>query len=655
LHRCSPEHGHEQYVPTALDRISPSLDAALVTAETKPRTIAVAAGLIAATVFAYTNSFSVPFVFDDVAAITQNPSLEKLSTVLSPPPGLSVTGRPLVNLSLALNYAISGRAVWSYHALNLALHLGCALALFGLIRRTVSLRWMATSGRRLGRGRSNETSFPWSRYLDRYKTRPEVAFHLDPTGIAFATALIWSLHPLQTAAVTYLMQRSELLVSLSFLVTLYAFLRAAQCHVLSDTFPSFHRDALVKCHLIGDTGTSKRRVRTVWLVVSVVACACGMAAKEVMISAPLVVLLYDRTFIAGSFRAALRTRWRYYAGLATTWIILVALIVGTDSRGGSAGFASAITWSDYATTQLYAFGHYLRLVVWPVPLIFDYGDVLIRETSLVVTGAIVVVAAVAATLFALRRYPAAGFCGVTFFALLAPTTSIVPIATQTIAEHRLHLALAVPLLLLLILGLNRLTNRCGIILATSIALALGAATFARNAMYRSPVTLWADTVAKQPANARAHYNLAISLLASGSPADTTRALAELRVTLRLEPEHASAHQKLGSLLVAADRAADALPHLETAARLQPDSAAVHNDLALALVRLRRVSQAARHFATAVRLDPRHAAARYNFGNALVELARYDEALAAFEEAARLDPGDASARNNAGRLRDYLRK
>ncbi len=540
------------------------------------------ATLVVATTLAYANTFSVPFVFDDIAAITQNPSLANFVTALFPPDALSVTGRPLANLSLALNYALSRESVWSYHALNLALHLANTLLLFALVRRTLS------EGRSLLAGDS----------------------------VAFAAASLWSLHPLHTAAVTYVMQRTELLAACATLLALYAFTR--------------------------------RGVR--WLTVSVVACAAGMTAKETAVVIPLLILAYDRTFISLSVTAALRTRPAFYAALAGTWLILAALLLGTDSRGASAGFSSAISTTDYALTQLYAVPHYLRLVVWPAPLVFDYGTFLTRSLVQIVPGTLILVAFLTATVVALRRWPAAGFCGLWFFVLLAPTSSVVPIATQTIAEHRVYLALAAPLALLAFALHARFAHRASFLLIT-LSLGLGVATFARNSTYRSVLALWQDTATKSPANPRAHYNLALAQFDAG---ERPAALVSLATATLLDPTHALAHHKLGTALVADARFADALPHLAASAQLTPDSAAAHYELANLLVRLGRIADAAPHYADAVRLAPAHAAARYNFGNALAQLGRFADALVQFDEAARLDPADTSARTNAARIRDYLR-
>ena len=194
----------------------------------RPGAVWLAAGLVAlATIAAYSNSLRVPLIFDDVPSIVDNPSIQRLwpiSVPLSPPNrGQPVTGRPLLNLSLALNYAGGGVSPWGYHAANLAIHLAAALALFGLLRRTFLL--------------------------------PGMRGVCPPTALAAIIALLWAVHPLQTESVTYIVQRAESLMGLCYLLVLYGLVRGA-------------------CASRG----------IFWYVASALACLLGMATKEVMAS-----------------------------------------------------------------------------------------------------------------------------------------------------------------------------------------------------------------------------------------------------------------------------------------------------------------------------------------------------------------------------------
>ena len=162
------------------------------------RVLAVATVLILAAVGAYWNSFNVPFLLDDQWATSQNSSIQRLGRigeVLLPPGGI-IAGRPLLNLTFALNYAWGGTSVRGYHVVNLLIHICAGLALLGIVRRTLLL-----PGLRHGYG---EAALPLA---------------------AFA-ALIWTLHPLQTEAVTYISQRAESLMGLFYLLTLYCFIRS---------------------------------------------------------------------------------------------------------------------------------------------------------------------------------------------------------------------------------------------------------------------------------------------------------------------------------------------------------------------------------------------------------------------------------------------
>src|SRR5271170_509528 len=156
-----------------------------------PGVLIVAAGLLA-----YRKSYGGPFVFDDPPSILYNATIRHLWpfwSVLRPPhgEGITVGGRPVLNLSLAVNYAISGTRVWSYHALNLLIHILAGLTLFGIVRRTLE---------RVGSG--------------------DLA---RPYLLGLAITLLWILHPLQTESVTYVVQRAESLMGLFYLLTLYCF------------------------------------------------------------------------------------------------------------------------------------------------------------------------------------------------------------------------------------------------------------------------------------------------------------------------------------------------------------------------------------------------------------------------------------------------
>ncbi len=536
--------------------------------------------LIAVAVLAaYANSFSTPFVFDAATILANNPTIRHLGTALTPPhDGSTVDGRPLVNLSLAVNYAISGSGVWSYHALNLGIHLLAAWLLYGIVRRTVPG----------GPARAAAT--------------------------AFAIALLWAVHPLQTESVTYIAQRAESLAGLCYLLTLYGFIRGA------------------------------REDRPAWLAVSFLACLLGTTAKEVIVSAPLLVLLYDRTFVAGTFRGAWDRRRRYYLALAGTWVPLAVLVLGSAGRHGTAGFAAGLPWLDYVRTQTYAVVHYLRLAVWPSPLVFDYGT-LFGPGRWYLPGSVLLLL-LGGTIAGLRARDlegrTAGFLGAWFFALLAPTT-LVPVATQTIAEHRMYLPLAA-VIAAVVLAISRAVGRPAVLLVAAgiAALGLGRATAARNETYGSELALWRDTAAKRPGNDRAHNNLGNALFAAGL---VPEALEQYEQALKLHPQdNAEVQYNLGAALARQGRWPEAIAHATEAVRLAPENPDAHASLGTALANTGRMGEALDQFQAAARLNPASAALHNDLGSAWFFLGHRAEAAAEYREALRIDPGYADARN-----------
>jgi tetratricopeptide (TPR) repeat protein len=538
---------------------------------------------------AYSNGFTAPFVFDDEPSILGNPSIRSLWPLWGPllPPGdMTVSGRPLVNLTLAVNYAFGKLDVRGYHAVNVLIHALAALALFGIVRRTLE------------------------------KGAAGAAAAADAAPLALAAALLWAVHPLQTEAVMYTVQRAEALMGLFFLLALYGFIRGE--------------------------GAAPANAR--WRGVSIAACWLGMASKEVMAAAPLVVLLYDRTFAAGSFREAWRLRRAYYLWLGASWVLLGLLVLSTGGRSGTVGPGVGIGWWDYLKTQVEAVERYLALAVWPHPLVFEYGPSPVPGAREIWPGLLAVAALGAGAACAVFRKSSRGFLAAWFLAILAPT-ALVPGVRQMIAEHRMYLALA-PLCAAAVVGAHALAGRRSWVLWPAAAALLGILTLRRNAVYASPLSLWADTVAHRPGNPYAINNYGSALSQAGRAAE---AEAQLRTALGLKPDYADARANLGNALMQEGRVAEAIPEYREALRLDPvRSARGHNNLGVALYQSGDAAGAQAEFDDALRRDPAYAEARNNLGNTLLEAGRAEEAAAQLREALRLRPDYPDACNNLGR-------
>jgi len=532
----------------------------------------------------YGNALSGPFVFDDTGAIVENRHLRQLwppGVPLSAPPQVAVAGRPLVSLSLALNYAAGGLDVFGYHVVNVSLHLACALLLYGIVLRT--LRGPPLAARFAG----------------------------SSVGVALSCALIWLVHPLCTETVNYVVQRTESMMALFYLLTLYCAIRA----------------------------WDGQAVRA-WSVAAVAACTAGMLSKESMVTAPVAILLYDLAYRPAGLRSLVKRRRALYTGLLATWVVLAA-ILWTGPRSDTVGFSLGIGAVDYAKHQCVLVLDYLRTAFWPNPLVFDFGYARPFPPGIVGPYAALLAALLAATGVAYRRRPAAGFPAVWIFLLLAPTSSIVPIVSEVGAERRMYLPLAGLVVLCVVLGF-RVVSRASVpwiraaaaVLVVALAATLAWATTRRNLDYRSEETLWRTALTARPANPRAHASLGQAIHRTGRPAE---AIPHYRRALDLDDQYSDAYFNLGVAEADLGRSDLAIENYRRALRLNPKLDRAQHNLGAELANRGDLEAAIGYFREALRLRPDWASAHRNLGRALRLTGRVESALQHLREAARLDP------------------
>jgi Flp pilus assembly protein TadD len=533
--------------------------------------------IIAAGLLAYHNSFSGEFIFDDLTEIVDNPRIRQL---WPPWTALSGTSRPIVQLSLAVNYAVGGLNPWGYHAVNLAIHVVAGLILFGLLNR--SLRWHDPVA-----GKADGASW-----------------------LSLVAAVIWVVHPVQTESVTYIVQRAESLMGLFFLLTLYCVARAAE---------SARADW--------------------WNAAAVASCALGMASKPVMVAAPVMVLLYDRVFMAKSVRRALRERRGLYAGLFLGWVLLGVLLARTRHEWeSSAGLALPdVTATTYALSQPAVVLHYLRLSIGPAGQCLDYAWPAASDFGDAFPAIAAVGSLVAIVVWGFWRKPKVGFWGAWFFITLLPSSSVIPLADLAF-EHRMY----IPLAGLVVLGVTggravfeRVARRLRLqaaaqsavqtVVAGGIVLALIALTAIRNESYRDAVGMWNDVIAKRPDNARARYELGNVWMRRGR---FEEAAASYRQALQIAAGYAMAHANLATALAAQGSTEEAIGHYFQALQTRPELFEAQQNLGVLLVQRGDVGAAIHHLQAAVRLRPDLVEPHLSLADALARAGRFDEAIIA---------------------------
>ena len=412
-----------------------------------------------------------------------------------------------------------------------------------------------------------------------------------------------------------------------------------------------------------------------WWSLAIAGSLLGMASKEVMLTAPVVLVLFDRAFLYPSWRSIWESRPRrwLYAGVTITAAIPIFLMAH-GARGGTVGFDLGMNWYRYAYTQAILVPRYVGLMFWPASLSYDYGQRPLHG-PLGLPGLAAIAVAVAATVMAWRseRWRGLGFLGAFFFIVLSPSSSIVPISTEVGAERRMYLASAA-VLLVVALGCMSVfrSSRGRKFLAAVVPLvmiALFARTFVRSREYTTPEALWSGALSVVPTNARAYNSLAgfsirstpprldvadslfreaIAVDSAFTPAWTGRGAIAVKLArldeaeaflghaLALAPGDSEATTQLGRVFVANGKPDRALPLLLAVAKRFPSSEAL-TDVGTAYLTLGAVDSAVATLGRAARLDSMNATALNYLSGALVEVGRGGEAVPYATRAVQLQP------------------
>ena len=572
--------------------------------------------LVVATTLAYVPALRAPFVVDDNWAIEPAGHWQAAE-------GMPTAGRPMALATLAANYAVN-RALGvdqrpdphgpnkgvSYRLFNLFVHLFAGALLFAVLRRGM---------------REGAIPDEWRAIAD---------------PVAGIVTALWLLHPIQSEVINYIVQRTEAQASLCYLAVLYASQRA---------WP----------------GALWSRVR--WYAVAVIACVLGMLSKEIVISAPLAVMLYDRAFRLPSWRALLwpgNGRGFLYVALWISCLVPLALVARTG-RGEPPDLHLLVPWYAYLYTQCWAIAHYLRLVVWPNALSADYGFRAIHGAR-GVPGLLLLSVLGAATLAAWARVQRWGwfaFLASMFFMLLAPSSSVVPVALEIAAERRIYLALA-PVLVVAVVGVEWIRRRVAPQVSrrwlwgggAGVAGALAVATAMRSRTYTSPEALWRSAAQAVPENSRALGFLGVALFNSRPP-KVAAAESAFVMAFAHDSSCQGGCREYATLLASEGKFSEAVPLLERQV-VQYGSRAMNDvllnqQLALDLMRLNDYKDAVPDLERLVQLDPNvpHFVA---LGVACLSAGRREEAVATFRHIAALDSGNAHLQQLSARLQDDAR-
>jgi len=565
---------------------------------------------------AYSNSFHVPFILDDETSILNNKVIQDLERFLRDD-GYSYNPRRFLGyLTVALNHHLGGLDVTGYHVVNLLIHTLSAWLVYALARLTLQTPFLASAA-----------SAP--------DAKPALAF----TFIPLCAALFFVAHPIQTQAVTYVIQRLASLATLFFILSLACY---------------------AKARLLQETSGRSFGTRPVLLYLcALLAAGCAMKTKEIAFTLPFVIVLYEFFF----FRMTAVKKLLFLLPITLTVLVVPLSLLGTGRPiGRLISDVTAITRVDtdisridYLLTQFPVIATYIRLIFLPVNQNLDYDFPIYRTLSSppVFLSLLLLLALLGTALFLFTRSgprgaDSAAVCGGTrelrlisfgilwFFVTISVESSLIPIV-DVIFEHRVYLpsvgafvALATALSLLL----RKVSAQKAALVAGAAVVALAGTTFARNQVWGSELAIWSDAVRKSPGKARPHYNLALAL----DKLDRTgEALQQAVLAARIDPREANPHNLIGSLLGRQGRYDDAIAALSEAVRLDPELAEAQINLGDAYRLKGMTRQALERYQIALELTPTDADIYHKIGAAHAVANNMEKAVVFFQSAANLNP------------------
>lgn len=553
----------------------------------------------------YSNTFGVPFQWDDKYFIAQNPLVKDLSYFLEPSSAKgsefygSFKNRYVGYLSFALNYRLHGLEVAGYHAVNLAVHILNAFFVFllaGLILKSPFFEGGEFSGG------------PAGRYIPVF------------------TALVFVSHPVQTEAVTYVFQRLASLMAFFYLGSVALYLRWR----------------------LGGRGHA--------YVFALLFALIAMKTKENAFTLPVALAMCEFFFFKGRIarRALLLTPF------FLTMLIVPLSLVGVDRPAGeiiggigpaTRGYMEVSRW-QYLITELRVMTTYIRLLFFPISQNIDYDYPVFGSffEIPVLASFIFLAACFALSLRLLRRsvqkpalrLPAFGMLW--FFITISVESSVIPIP-MVIDEYRLYLPsagafMAAASMLFVFAGRSNRARRFVRAFLSCAVVIFIIASVARNDLWRTEISLWRDAVSKSPRKARPHNNLGLAYYTAGM---TEEGIGSFLTALSLKPDYAKAHYNLGLALASKGMTEEAIGHFETGLSLLPGDAEAHLNLGMAYGLMGMTETAMGHYIEAIRLRADLPEAHFNLGLIYLQRGLKEMAATEFNEVLALAPDDEEAK------------
>jgi tetratricopeptide (TPR) repeat protein len=584
-----------------------------------------------ASLIAYSNTFVVPFQFDDKANIVENQIIKDLGYFLDTEKAKKYTGtneypdlkkRYIGHLTFALNYKVGGLDVRGYHITNVVIHILNGIMIYLLTMLIFKTPFMESSHLK------NHSGF-----------------------IALFSALLFVSHPAQTEAVTYIVQRLASLATSFYMLSLICYIR---------------------WRLQTTTRSPESRVWKKYILyfLSLASAILAMKTKEIAFTLPLVIMLSEFLFFPGN----VRTRLLRLMPLLLTMFIIPLTYVGLYSETDKsfeelmadadlATKAQEMSRIDYLLTQFRVIVTYLRLLVLPFEQNLDY-DYPVYDSFFVIPVLLSFLFLLAIFSFGIilfkrlwikdhsSRFIAFGIFW--FFLALSVESSIIPL--HVIFEHRLYLpsagfftAIVTASFLLIEMPKNQKAKKAAAGAFVLLSIVFISATIARNAVWQSKASLWEDVVSKSPENARGHNNLGNAYVLEGK---VEKAIEHYLLALEAKPAirptpryYAEIHYNIANSYKDTGLLDKAIEHYRKSLSTDFNNLDAFNNLGTVYFSKGMTQKAITYYQSALEIDPGYAIAHFNLGEAYYSKGWLDKAIEHYKTFLALRPDYLEAHYN----------
>jgi tetratricopeptide (TPR) repeat protein len=580
-------------------------------------------------ILAYANSFNNSFQFDDGFHIVDGSKIKNFDNVLSASHWKAVGNRPFSFFTLAVNYQLNKLDVTGYHIANVLFHILSGFIAFLLTMEIMSLSVF----------RKNKT-------IDNFKVL-----------IALFTAFIFVAHPIQTQAVTYIIQRMAVLAGLFYMWSVLLYIRGRKAHLLNQADKQWKPYALYAgAFFVG---------------------FLGFLSKQNAITFPVAFILAEIFFIRNEEQKIDRKFVAIFSSAVGVIILLGLIINGLPSE------FDKISRSNYLYTQFRVLVKYWQLLFLPVNQHLDYYFTVSNSlwgtkellSLLFLLGTIAL-----GTWLYMKKWFIVSFGIFWFYLTLSLESSIIPIR-DVIFEHRLYLAVlgfGFAISYLAFYFLSSKNARYPVIALSFLTLIYIGASLNRNKVWHDPYTLWSDSVKKSPKRERAWYWLATSYMTDkdtenarkcydtsincnpGFPlayngrgnlkketGDFEGAIKDYDVAVTLDPAYVTAFYNRGITYAALNKLDESIQDYNRSIELGNRTSAVYYNRGNAKRRDKDFNGAIEDYNTAIKIDPRHPLSYFNRGLTKAQMKNHEEAIKDIDQAIQMDPSNHLFYNGKG--------